>query len=238
MKKFAVFDIDGTLIRWQLYHAVANELLKQGTNTHLYNDIRVARMKWKQREHHLSFRDYEHALIAAYETTLEDLSTTDFDRAAKAVVNEYKDQVYAYTRDKISELKSQGYTLLAISGSQIELVQAIANYYGFDDCLGTVYKRAGNRFTGEKIIGSADKKNALLQLVKKYDLSLSGSVAVGDSESDIPMLELVEQPIVFNPTRKLFEHAQSAGWQVVIERKNMCYKLKAKNGSYVLAETN
>ena len=30
MNKFAVFDIDGTLIRWQLYHAIADELAKSG----------------------------------------------------------------------------------------------------------------------------------------------------------------------------------------------------------------
>ncbi len=26
---FAVFDIDGTIIRWQLYHALADELAKE-----------------------------------------------------------------------------------------------------------------------------------------------------------------------------------------------------------------
>jgi phosphoserine phosphatase len=29
-KKFAAFDIDGTLIRWQLYHAIADNLVKLG----------------------------------------------------------------------------------------------------------------------------------------------------------------------------------------------------------------
>ena len=28
-RPFAVFDIDGTLIRWQLYHAVADDMAKQ-----------------------------------------------------------------------------------------------------------------------------------------------------------------------------------------------------------------
>jgi FMN phosphatase YigB (HAD superfamily) len=50
-RKFAVFDIDGTLIRWQLYHAVFDQMAKQG---HIpaddYQRARDLRMKWKIRE--------------------------------------------------------------------------------------------------------------------------------------------------------------------------------------------
>ncbi len=59
---FAVFDIDGTLVRWQLYHAVANQLLRDGADAQLYASITEARRAWQQRSHPLSFRDYEHAL--------------------------------------------------------------------------------------------------------------------------------------------------------------------------------
>jgi phosphoserine phosphatase len=49
------------------------------------------------------------------------------------------------------------------------------------------------------------------------------------------MLSMVKQPIAFNPTKELFKTAQQNGWEIVIERKNMIYKLEVKNGSYVLA---
>jgi phosphoserine phosphatase len=29
-KRFAVFDLDGTLVRWQLYHALVDRLAKKG----------------------------------------------------------------------------------------------------------------------------------------------------------------------------------------------------------------
>lgn len=238
-KKFAVFDIDGTLIRWQLYHAVANELLKQQGNQKLYNDIRAARMRWKQREHPLSFRDYEHALIVAYESALQNLTVDDFNSAAEAVVTEYKDQVYAYTRELISQLKQQDYFLLAISGSQQGLVEQIAIYYGFDDCVGTEYTHEDNRFTGKKILGSHQKHKVLEHFIAKHHLSLQDSYAVGDSESDIPMLRMVQNPIAFNPTKALFEEAKTNGWRVVVERKNMVYTLEPTqergHGSFILA---
>jgi phosphoserine phosphatase len=49
------------------------------------------------------------------------------------------------------------------------------------------------------------------------------------------MLEFVEHPIAFNPEDTLFEKAKTAGWDIVIERKNVVYTLKEKDGSYLLA---
>jgi phosphoserine phosphatase len=69
----------------------------------------------------------------------------------------------------------------------------------------------------------------------KHGVSREGSIAIGDSGSDIAMLELVERPIAFNPTKGLFEHAKANNWEIVIERKNVVYELKANDGSYVLA---
>ena len=67
-----------------------------------------------------------------------------------------------------------------------------------------------------------------------YCADWSGSVGVGDSESDIPMLSTVERPIAFNPTRNLYEHAVEHAWPVVVERKNMIYKLEPHDGVYRL----
>ncbi|MDB5164640.1 MAG: family hydrolase, partial [Candidatus Saccharibacteria bacterium] len=44
----------------------------------------------------------------------------------------------------------------------------------------------------------------------------------------------VEQPIAFNPSKDLFEHAQKEGWNVVLERKNMVYRLEPQDGRYQL----
>jgi len=236
---FAVFDIDGTLVRWQLYHAVADALAKQGIiDSKTYVAIRDARMKWKQRTHEESFKDYEKHLVATYEKLLTKLTTQQFEAAAQTVFEEYKDQVYTYTRDLIKTLKGKGYTLLVISGSQTEIVQKIASYYGFDDCVGSDYHQANGRFTGQKTLTISAKDKVLQSLIAKHHLSLKGSIAVGDSTSDIVMLEVVEQPIAFNPEKKLFEHAKQKGWQIVIERKNMVYKLEPHDGTYLLAQAN
>ena len=239
MSRFAVFDIDGTLIRWQLYHAAVDRLAKLGLlGESAHSELRKARMAWKNREHSESFSDYEQILISVYEQSLKNIDTQTFDEIAEQIAKQYENQVYTYTRDLCLELKKKGYILLAISGSHKELVGHIAKNYGFDDWVGTEYKREGDRFTGEKFIASHDKKTVLESLLKKHHLSLEGSVAVGDSVSDIPMLAMVETPIAFNPDKKLLKHSRTNGWKIVVERKNVVYQLEKDKDEYLLAKTD
>ena len=237
-RRFAVFDIDGTLIRWQLYHAIADELAKSGhIDAGTYANIREARSAWKKRTNDDSFKAYEEQLVTAYRLLLTKLTVPRFELAATAVFEEYKDQVYVFTRDLIKELKKKGYVLLAISGSQSEIVQKIAKYYGFDDFIGSYYHREKGRFTGKIDLTVFSKDKVLQELIDKHILTTEGSIAVGDSNSDIPMMELVQRPIAFNPERTLLAHAQKAHWEVVVERKNVIYELEERNDSYVLAQT-
>ncbi len=229
-----MFDLDGTLIRWQLYHALADQLAKDGHIDPLaYKTMKDARMAWKRRTE-ASFRDYEMLVISTYESVLQKLSFAELESAVDAVFNEYKDQVYNYSRDLLQDLKKQGYILFAISGSQDEIVSKIAAHYGFDDFIGTTYERKGDKFTGKKIVAAHFKDKALESLVEKHGVNYKGSLAIGDSKSDIAMMKQVEQPIAFNPEKSLFEHAKEQGWKIVLERKNMVYELESKNGQYQL----
>lgn len=238
-RPFAVFDIDGTLIRWQLYHAIADALAKKGhIDAKTHQKIKDARMVWKTRTHGEAFSSYQSELVVVYEKLLLDLSVKQFNEAVQAVFDEYKDQVYIYTRELVKRLKKDGYLLFAISGSQIEIVSKIAKYYGFDDCIGTIYSHDKDRFTGAMTIHLGGKHVVLEELIAKHHTNLSGSIAVGDSSGDITMLEMVETPIAFNPEKKLFDCAKSRGWKIVVERKNTVYELENSDGKYLLAETN
>ncbi|MBW3568650.1 HAD family phosphatase [Candidatus Parcubacteria bacterium] len=227
MRKFAVFDFDGTLVRWQLYHAIVDQLAKAGwVDEKSYRDVKDARLRWKTRESQDAFKDYEKRLIECYEKTLPKLTADKLESAINKVFDEHKQQVYVYSRNLLSELKDKGYFLIAISGSHREVVELIAKHYGFDDWVGTKYEKIEGKFTGKYQLAAAEKDIILNKLIHEHDLKLEESIGVGDSESDIPMLELVENPIAFNPSEKLFNHAKSKGWKIVVERKNVVYELE------------
>lgn len=235
-KPFAVFDIDGTLIRWQLYHAVADTLAQQGAlDAADFAKVRESRMEWKTRSGELSFDQYERDLVALVNGAISGIDVVALEKAYEAVIKEYQDQVYTYTRDLVDTLRQKGYLLFVISGSQVEIVRLLAKHYGFDDYGGTVYEQRDGEFTGKNTpLRSQNKPIFLKRLVEKHGAGWQDSIAVGDSESDIPMLSLVERPIAFNPTKLLFQHAKKHGWKIVLERKNMVYELEPTNGSYEL----
>lgn len=234
-RPFAVFDIDGTVIRWQLYHAIGDALAKQAViPSNHFEKVREARMNWKRRSDNEGFRLYEAELIKAFNSAMKGMFVSDLERVAGKVFDEYKEQVYTYSRDLIRELKKRDYHLFAISGSPDIIVKKLADFYGFDDYAATHFVEKSGRLTGELELSVGKKPGLLKQLAAKHGVSFAGSIGVGDSEGDIDMLELVEQPIALNPSKLLFEHASQKGWPIVIERKNVVYQLELKNGRYQL----
>lgn len=241
MKKFAVFDIDGTLFRWQLYSEVVFELIESGHISKAAHEAINEKMRlWRERTHRHSFHDYEMATVEAFVGHVKSLRPEDIEAAADAVLARSGAHVYAYTRDLIKNLRQNGYTLIAISGSQDEIVKRFAQLWQFDIALGQEQVIENGVYSGIRIplheLVVMRKGEILKRLVDEYDLSWEDSYAIGDSRSDAAMLTLVENPIAFNPNDELYEIAEKAGWKIVIERKNMSYELeKDANGTYVLA---
>ncbi|MGH7234499.1 MAG: HAD family hydrolase [Candidatus Saccharimonadales bacterium] len=236
-RPYAVFDIDGTLIRWQLYHALADKLVKLGAiDAKAYQQVLTARRNWKSRRSSNSFSDYEAAMTRLVHHSLPGMEYDLFSKACSDVFSRYQDQVYTYTRDLITELRQQHYLIFALSGSPEELVSMVASYYNFDDFGGSVYSVKEGYLSGRvKLMLRDNKPKTLASLIKKHAATSSGSMAVGDTTTDIGMLEMAERAIAFNPSKDLFDYATKSGWRVVVERKNMVYLLNYKNGNYILS---
>lgn len=236
-QKFAAFDIDGTLFRSGLYREVAYELMKMGAvPADVFEETTVKNREWRHRSHGNAFEEFELLLTDRFDRLLPKIRIDDFDEAAQMVLEKRADNVYVYTRNLIKRLKDEGYFLIAISGSQVELVEPFATKYGFDTWVGQQWERGEEYFTGNVIKTHTGKDKILRDIVERYNLTFEGSYAIGDSNGDTGMLEIVEHPIAFNPTHELSEKAIKNGWQMTVERKNVIYTLqKGEHGSYVLA---
>ena len=51
---------------------------------------------------------------------------------------------------------------------------------------------------------------------------------MGDTESDIAFLKMVENPSSFNPNLKLYQYAKRVGWKMVVERKDVVYSIEKR----------
>ena len=116
-------------------------------------------------------------------------------------------------------------------------VQQFTKAYEFDISIGETYVCKDGAYTGEVLHVFDRKDEYLRQIIEEHGLTYKGSIGVGDSRSDISMLELVEEPIAFNPEKRLLATAKERGWKVVIERKNVVYELQPADGTYALKST-
>ena len=240
-QKFAAFDIDGTLFRSGLYRELARELIKMGVISHDIADAASEKnIAWRNRLHGNAFEEFDMLVVELFDANLPNLKIADYEEAVKRVIKKRGENVYVFTRDLIKRLRSEGYMCLAISGSQVEMVELFAERYGFDAWVGQEWERGEEYFTGTVLSKTHTGKDKILnKLIEQHNLTLEGSYAVGDSNGDVGMLSMVENPIAFNPTSELYEKAVKHGWDIVIERKNMSFTLKkGPDGSYLLAKAN
>jgi len=225
-KKFACFDIDGTIFRSSLLIELVNVLIEQGSFPESAREAFAEQEReWLERKG--DYDAYIMAVVGTFMTHLKGMRVDAFDRASTVVIERQKDHVYRYTRDLIKLLREKGYTLVAISHSPKMILDKFCGTYGFDKVYGKRYEIHGadGTFTGETLDHSTIMNKAAIveRVCEKEELSREHSVGVGDSESDIPMLELVAHPICFNPNSKLYAYALEKGWTVIVERKDVIY---------------
>ncbi|MSR78905.1 MAG: HAD-IB family hydrolase [Candidatus Taylorbacteria bacterium] len=227
-KRVAIFDIDGTIFRSSLLIELVEALVNEGIFPERSRKIYEPPFRrWLNRQG--TYEEYINAVIEAFMQNLKGVSYEDFERIGLAVVEINKDKVYRYTRDLVKKLKKRGYFLLAISQSPKGLLDAFCNRLGFDKIYGRFYELGpSEKFTGEVVDLHliANKANIVRRAVAKEKLTLKGSIGVGDTEGDIPMLELVDTAICFNPNQLLYRYAKMNKWKVVVERKDVIYEMK------------
>lgn len=224
--KVAFFDIDGTVFRSSLLVELVEALIVRGIFPAEAASYEKEKKAWQERSG--SYEDYIAAVIRSFEKHIKGVHYGDFADIGREVVSQNSKRVYRYTRDLIDKLKRQNYFVVAISQSPKTILDVFCEEYGFDKVYGRMYELGpSDKFTGvvtdEEII--LNKANVIKRLLQNEAYTIDNSVAVGDTEGDIPMLDMVAMPICFNPNRALFQHAKRMGWKVVVERKDVIYDM-------------
>lgn len=223
-KKIAVFDIDGTIFRSSLQRELIMALVRYDVFPAIVKkELEQNYFAWVDREG--NYEDYIMQVVKSYEKRIAGVSVEDVKRVASIVIGQQNSRVYTYTRQLIEKLRPS-HSLIAISGSPIEIVTEFNQYYKFDAVFGMVFQTHDGRYTGEVLdIPIRNKRKVLEKYLLENNLKLAGSIGVGDSESDATFLEMVNKPICFNPNKNLYKIAQKKGWKIVVERKDVIYNI-------------
>ena len=118
----------------------------------------------------------------------------------------------------INRHKERGDTVLVITASTSFVTAPIVKKYGINHLLATEPEIKAGRYTGG-VSGmpcfQSGKIDKLMPWLQKNKETLTGSTFYSDSHNDLPLLELVDNPVAVNADKILTQIAEKKGWKVL-----------------------
>ena len=111
--------------------------------------------------------------------------------------------------------KEKGDRVLVITATNSFVTRPIAQVYGINELIATEPEMSAGEFTG-KVFGEPcfqiGKVHKLQAWCEDNNENLDGAYFYSDSHNDLPLLELVDNPIVVHADNKLQQIAKERGW--------------------------
>ena len=213
----AFFDLDKTIIAGSSTLAFGRPLYKAGF-LHRGTLVRlgIARLSY------MIFGADEKDLERARNEML-DLVSGWHKAEIDAIVAQTLDEVieplvFAEALFLIDEHRRAGRRVYVVSASPEEFVTPIAKMVGIERVIATKIRTdALGRYVPEleRYVMGPGKAEAMKEVAEQDGIDLAGSFAYTDSFTDMPMLEIVGNPVPVNPEKELKEAAEAKGWAIL-----------------------
>ncbi|MBA56309.1 MAG: HAD-IB family hydrolase [Pseudomonadales bacterium] len=211
----AIFDLDNTLLNGDSDHAWGEFLVDKGIvdesfyrkqNDHFYELYKQSKL------------DIMEYLVFALEP-LTRFSLEQLGALHEQFMAEYVTPMRLQKADALlAEHRARGDYLLIITATNGFITRPIAQALGVDDILATDPEIVNNRYTGG-ITGTPcyqeGKVARLQQWLAQTDHNLDNSWFYSDSINDLPLLEVVTNPVVVDGDERLCREAQQRGWPCI-----------------------
>lgn len=114
--------------------------------------------------------------------------------------------------------RAQGDTLLIITATNRFITEPIAAALGVENLLASEPEIIDGEYTG-RVSGTpcfqSGKVIRLESWLRENGQNLANSWFYSDSHNDLPLLEMVTQPVAVDPDETLADHAVSKGWPII-----------------------
>lgn len=216
MRSAAFFDLDKTVVAKSSTLAFSRELYREG----LITPGVVLKGAYAQLAYQLLGANEER--MERSRAALLELSkgweAERVQRLVRETLQEVIDPlIYAEALELFAAHRRAGDDLYLVSSSGIEVVRPLAEYLGVPYVIAT---RPGVDAEGcydgtlEFYCYGEAKAAAIRDEAERRGIDLAASVAYSDSMTDLPMLELVGNPVAVNPDRELRAASAERGWPI------------------------
>jgi len=207
------FDLDETLIAGDSDYEWGNYLVSIGKvdgdvyeseNARFYHDYRVGNLDVYE------FLDFALQPLAKY--SYEELCAWREDYIQHCIKPIIKSQALELVEQ---HRKADDYLAIVTATNQF-ITEPIKELFDIETLIATEPAMEGGRFTGT-VAGTPCFGPGKVTRVKEWlastNHSLVGSYCYSDSQNDIPLLELVDNPITVDADEKLSAYAMQKGWE-------------------------
>lgn len=211
----ALFDLDNTLIaddsdylwgKFLVDEGLVDRLIYDKINAQFYEDYQNGTLDM------MAFLRFALAPLAAHPLTLLHEWRNDFIRTI----------ITPLLLEKATQLiethRAQGDTLLVITATNAFITAPIAALYGIEHLIATTPEFVDGKYTGN-VVGTPcfqeGKVTRLKAWLTQHNKTLAGSYFYSDSHNDLPLLNLVDNPVAVDPDDKLHDIAQAKQWKII-----------------------
>ncbi|HEY7283476.1 MAG TPA: HAD family hydrolase [Actinomycetota bacterium] len=217
-REAAFFDLDKTLLPGAALFPLAREMYRQG----VFTNRDIARIAADQLMYRLSGKEDAERIRRARETTLAAVKgrpTSEVEEMGRLVVErELLPRFYPQAVELMNRHKRAGREVYISSSSPEDFLSILAEEFGVDGVIGTRAEVADGLYTGHlegELCSREEKARRVQELAEERGIELVRSFAYSDSINDLPLLELVGNPVAMNPDLRLVRIARRNGWQVI-----------------------
>jgi len=214
----AIFDLDNTLLAGDSDHAWGEFLVEEGivdaeayrkANDRFYQEYLNGELDI------LNYLGFALAPLAIH--SMDEL----LEWRAKFMDKKVRPMLQAKASELLDSHRERGHILMIITATNRFVTELIADVLGIEHLIATEPEMINGRYTGG-IAGipsfQEGKVARLNDWLATTGESLDGAWFYSDSHNDVPLLEIVDNPVAVDPDPKLEEFAKNKGWGVMTLR--------------------
>jgi len=208
-KYVALFDLDNTIYNAHSFFQVVKWAIDKGrVSADVWTKTEEVLGRYKKAE--LTYSDAANLLLDLFASSLKGQKYLDLYEDVEFFSSNRKN-FYLYFEKVLPALREK-YDIYLVTTNAQYVAEAVVKQFNLTGFISSELDVVDGLFTGKVTKSLANGKDVVGELIKKYDHAKS--IAVGDSENDIGMIELVENPLCINPSFELKKYAEKKGWVV------------------------